>query len=331
MSSSRLHRATSILIGAASLLSGVVAPPPSPSDPNEAVAAVATVAPFVLDDLAHSSVQKEARSSTSAIDVIGTDSTVSLPQHASDPLIMRNGAAQLSLVLPIENSDPDTVGQNGLTSYPAGDDASIIPAIKNDGSVQLAMVLEGPNAPHRYDYSFSAGSTLRVDDNGVIVVSDAAGVYSGIILPPWALDASGATVPTHFEVAGNVLTQVVEHAGSAYPVVADPYAGQALISSVTTGSENGYPRYSVRKTTFGQSISLGYGLGGGDDPLLGAAIMRDQGWIEAVSKGLSTAATIRQQYDCHTLYAAAKNPWNLERWRGTNDWWGVNPQACNWN
>ncbi|WP_442922200.1 DUF2599 domain-containing protein [Microbacterium sp. Root553] len=38
----------------------------------------------------------------------------------------------------------------------------------------------------------------------------------------------------------------------------------------------------------------------------------------------------RQQYDCHTVYAAGKNPWNLERWRGTNDWWGINPQLCNW-
>lgn len=45
--------------------------------------------------------------------------------------------------------------------------------------------------------------------------------------------------------------------------------------------------------------------------------MRDQGWSEAVSKGLSIATTMRRQYDCHTVYAAGKHPWNFERYRGT--------------
>lgn len=40
---------------------------------------------------------------------------------------------------------------------------------------------------------------------------------------PWAKDAYGAHVPIHHEVAGSVLTQVVNLApATAYPVVADP-------------------------------------------------------------------------------------------------------------
>ena len=40
---------------------------------------------------------------------------------------------------------------------------------------------------------------------------------------PWAVDADGNDVPTHFEVDGNTLTQIVEtDETTAYPVVADP-------------------------------------------------------------------------------------------------------------
>lgn len=47
----------------------------------------------------------------------------------------------------------------------------------------------------------------------------------------WALDANGKPVPTHYEVNGTTLTQVVEHAaGTAYPVVADPSYWPAVIS-----------------------------------------------------------------------------------------------------
>ena len=41
---------------------------------------------------------------------------------------------------------------------------------------------------------------------------------------PWALDADGNTVPTHFEVDGDTITQIVEtDETTAYPVVADPH------------------------------------------------------------------------------------------------------------
>ena len=41
---------------------------------------------------------------------------------------------------------------------------------------------------------------------------------------PWAKDANGQDVPTHYEIDGTIVTQIVEHKGDdvAYPVVADP-------------------------------------------------------------------------------------------------------------
>jgi hypothetical protein len=42
--------------------------------------------------------------------------------------------------------------------------------------------------------------------------------------PPWAVDTNGRSVPTHFEVRGAALVQVVDHhtGDFAYPIVADP-------------------------------------------------------------------------------------------------------------
>ena len=40
---------------------------------------------------------------------------------------------------------------------------------------------------------------------------------------PWAHDAKGKTIKTWYEIKGHTLTQVVKHAGAAYPVTADPW------------------------------------------------------------------------------------------------------------
>lgn len=59
---------------------------------------------------------------------------------------------------------------------------------------------------------------------GAILASD--GSWIAGIAPPWARDASGSDVPTHYEVVGNTLVQVVEHSNSfVYPVTADPRVG----------------------------------------------------------------------------------------------------------
>ncbi|GAA2055432.1 hypothetical protein [Leifsonia soli] len=68
---------------------------------------------------------------------------------------------------------------------------------------------------------------------------------SALIPAPGAKDANGAAVPTHYEVRGNTLTQVVDFTAiTAFPVVAArragrciqlniPYVGPGLIYDVT--------------------------------------------------------------------------------------------------
>jgi hypothetical protein len=65
-------------------------------------------------------------------------------------------------------------------------------------------------------------------------VGDGAGNPVSLIAPAWALDARGRSVPTHYLLSGGTITQVVEHGGATYPVVADPSFGcSGLICSVT--------------------------------------------------------------------------------------------------
>lgn len=62
--------------------------------------------------------------------------------------------------------------------------------------------------------------------------------------------------------------------------------------------------------------------------------MINAGWSEAVGLvgALTSKATLRQQYDCHTIYAFAKNPWNLEKWRANKSNWPSSAltHLCNW-
>lgn len=91
------------------------------------------------------------------------------------------------------------------------------------------------STPNRYAYPVSVpgGGSLKLDDQGSVSVLDAKGIWVAGFAVPWAKDANGAAVPTHFEVDTNRLVQVVDltSAPVAYPVVADPWLFINLISS----------------------------------------------------------------------------------------------------
>jgi hypothetical protein len=71
--------------------------------------------------------------------------------------------------------------------------------------------------------SLPTGARLVPDGSGAKVV-DARGETIGRFLSPWAKDSAGHSVPTHYKVSGDHLTQFVDHRsrGVSYPVVADP-------------------------------------------------------------------------------------------------------------
>ncbi|MFB9414902.1 PASTA domain-containing protein [Dactylosporangium matsuzakiense] len=88
-------------------------------------------------------------------------------------------------------------------------------------AVRILYVIKGSSAPAAFETTF-AGATPRLAHGGVELARD--GKTVGALTPPWAYDADGTAVPSHYEVSGDRVRLVVEHRGRdvTYPVVADP-------------------------------------------------------------------------------------------------------------
>ncbi|MHD0303324.1 Tox-REase-5 domain-containing protein [Rhodococcus erythropolis] len=69
------------------------------------------------------------------------------------------------------------------------------------------------------------GGHMSVNPDGTVTVFDADGNPVSTIDAPWAYDANGTPVPTHYEIRDGQLVQVVDTAGVEnllYPILADP-------------------------------------------------------------------------------------------------------------
>ena len=110
-----------------------------------------------------------------------------------------------------------------------------------NGGVRTSVTIAGPDAPHQYRFpvSLDHGGSLALQDDGSVAISNkvsypgghgTAGnvitrtVVTSTIAAPWAVDADGMAVPTHYSLEGNTLVQHVDlTATTAFPVVADPF------------------------------------------------------------------------------------------------------------
>lgn len=135
------------------------------------------------------------------------------------------GVGSVTIDLPNAQSSQDAKRlPDGIIVYP-GSDGSANAVIPTENGVQMLTTIAAADAPTRYDYGVSvpAGGRIVLLDGAASVV-DGQGEVVLSVPRPWAKDAHGVAVPTHFEVDGTTLTQVVEHSVGdyAYPVVADP-------------------------------------------------------------------------------------------------------------
>lgn len=152
---------------------------------------------------------------------------VVLPTNAVDGVSLSVGDFALGISLPhADGADRSQALADGSIAYPS-DGASANVVVPTSGGVQLLSVIEAPEASEAYPYELSlpAGHRLEATSDGGARIVDEGGIEKVLFEPAWAKDAAGRSVPTHYEVAGNTLTQVVQHRdleGVSYPVVADP-------------------------------------------------------------------------------------------------------------
>lgn len=249
----------------------------------------------------------------------GNSPTITLESEIYEPLHV-NGALEGEV----------EVTSDGTSVYETKQNYSVVPLPYKDGSIQLINVIADSAAPERYEYDFSSTTPVSITlKDGVAVILDVNGDFIGGVTTPWAYDAHGVAVPTHFEIAGSTLIQVVEHSSGSYtyPISADPYLGQKLFSWITVDSFQGDSRVNLQPTDFGRGMPPWV--------MTGAGWTEAVGWPGPVPVGpiLGSKATLRQQFDCHAFGNAFAGTWNLERFRPnrTAVWsFGVAIHHCNW-
>lgn len=270
----------------------------------------------IMDPLAGNAALDAAKAEGRAATINVEGNEVTLPSSTADPLeLTRADGTSVSVRLPKREARVESnMIASGVIGYDNGDGSHTVPLVKNDGSVQITTVIEGPNSPTTYGYDFDlpGDAKLKREGDSILFISGKGAVVGGIA-PAWAVDANGVPVPTRYEIEGNTLTQVVEHGkGVAYPVVADPLWGTDLIQSAGWISRNGLVSLSLVPTGWNRFNAA-----------FGPAI--SEGWNEALAKTPSsivngrwytraTANTTQMywQYQCHQVLGFAKSEWNLE-------------------
>jgi len=314
----------------------------SDADPTAAEtdtgAAIAAVDPSLLSalatptDLGDEIVYTEAIATDPATGTQVVEGTAELDATTASIAMEGLVGETFELEIVTANAASASLTEDGAMLVQNSTDIESLAITHEDASVQVIASIAAETASERIDFVVNDGepANISIEESGLIQVTSLQGELIGFIAAPWAYDATGASVPTHFEVDGSTVTQVIEHQGGdfTYPIVADPWGGKNLFTGFTYNVTNRI--HSFKKSEFGGSIHYPTNY----------QIFLNEGWAEfrARTPGQSYITTsIHQQYDCHAAggyWNLAGPTWDLEVFRParTNGNWffGVAFHHCNW-
>lgn len=153
-------------------------------------------------------------------------SQVELPVDPQESLVLDAGEGEVAVELPTVTEIADgRVDESGAVVYESeSSPVSLAAQATADGGMQVMVVIGENDAPleYRFGMTLPIGSTLQSTADGGAAVFGADGSVVSTVAPPWAIDAYGQSVPTHYRIEGTSLVQVIEHRGFSYPVIGDP-------------------------------------------------------------------------------------------------------------
>lgn len=191
-----------------------------------------------IDSLNGSLVAEPAPSTTdadSAAVVKSDDLTVDVSRNPEEGVAITTDGTPVTVTIP----DADSAAEakrlpDGSVAYAGEGSATAV--IPSAAGVQMLTTIANEDSDTRYRYKVDVpdGGKIKLADEGAVVL-DAEGVIVLAVGTPWAKDASGTQVPSHFETDGSTLTQVVDHRSGSYnyPVVADPWWLAAIMTAIT--------------------------------------------------------------------------------------------------
>ena len=120
-------------------------------------------------------------------------------------------------------------------------------------------MIRSAEEPRRFEFRVEApdGATLRLADSGTIGVLDPSGTAIAVVEAASATDARGQPVPTHYEVEGMTISQVVDHSDdTAHPVATYVRVSAGRFIYVRFNREE-VKDFSARGAVVGAAILMG--------------------------------------------------------------------------
>ncbi|MGO1884698.1 MAG: hypothetical protein ACTH3G_04965 [Citricoccus sp.] len=151
-----------------------------------------------------------------------------LPATSDEPVRIlgsTDGALELGLPAMAEEA-PDVETSDGTVVYDSAANMDIAAQTLNSGILRIQTIVHDRKDVHEFKYEVGGGYQLTEAADGSIWAykfSSEGELHLYGAGKPWARDADGTDVDTHYEIRGNSLVQVVDPApDSVYPIVADP-------------------------------------------------------------------------------------------------------------
>lgn len=317
-----MSRTTAVSGAAAALLALAVALSPGAAmaapeqEATDPLTALEAAAPDLLEDAAElTPVAGGAEADTTA-------GTVTVPKSSDNLVRISTDSAAVSVQLPVAGASLVN-HDRGAAVYSSVDSVSTIVSAQLNGSLMIATNIEEASASTRFDYVYP-GLTFQMVGEGDVVGYDADGEIAVFVGIPWAYDADGRVVSTHYEVDGSTLTQVVRHTDEtyAYPIVADPtvnFGGNSLYTKIVEDRNASTAAVIIRVYPASQNFSR----------ITNTEIYEK---YKALVPSTYEKNTMRDQLICHARNVGLlKVPWNLEAWRPDVGYAAVVAAACNPN
>lgn len=125
------------------------------------------------------------------------------PQASSNGRILPSSTLDLAVIAVTANDPTNSVIRSSST-----------------GGQVLTVLRDGADTA-TFDIDLPSGASLRPTAAGGFAIVSDQGTY-GSIEAPWAVDANGKRLSTHYTLDGSTISQKVDVENAAFPVVADP-------------------------------------------------------------------------------------------------------------
>lgn len=147
---------------------------------------------------------------------------VRIPTQVEAAATYQTPAGTLAMSIPA-TGDGEATSEGVVFDAP---NANVVVQSTEEGGLRAVISIDSAFAPERYAFQIGGDvASLELDATGGAVALNPMGVPIAYAPAPWAADAAGASVPTHYEIKGDTLYQVIEHHAGRYQygIAADPW------------------------------------------------------------------------------------------------------------